>query len=92
MVAIAARAGAQESPLSLRVTGADTFEAHTRQAITFALAVSNEGPQRRTLALEYLLPDGWKALTPESPFSLEPSAHDLRVVSFLIPSRAPAGE
>ena len=63
LLSLATAAGAQEQPLTLRATGADTLEAHTRQTLTFVLTSGNGGPQRRSLTLEYLLPDGWKALT-----------------------------
>ncbi len=92
LLAVATTAGAENLPVTVRTTGVDLLEVHTRQAVTFALSVSNSGPQARTLILEPSLPPGWKALTQEGPFVLAPSATDLHVVSFLVPSRAAAAE
>jgi hypothetical protein len=92
LLAVATTAGAENLPVSVRATGADFLEAHTRQAVTFVLSVAHGGPQARTLILEPLLPPGWKVLTQEGPFVLAPSTTDLHMVSFLVPSRAAAGE
>jgi hypothetical protein len=63
LVFLATAAVAQDQPLTLRLMGADSAEAHTRQTLTFVLAAGNDSLQRRSLGLEYILPEGWKALT-----------------------------
>jgi hypothetical protein len=44
------------------------------------------------LSLDPLLPEGWKALTRDSEFTVEPSTTEVLVVSVLVPSRAAAAE
>jgi hypothetical protein len=91
-IASAGMAAAQDSPLSLRALGADSVEAYARQPVTFVLSVGNEGADSRTVSLDPLLPEGWKALTRESEFTVEPSANELHLVSVLAPSATPAAE
>jgi hypothetical protein len=85
-------AAAEDSPLSIQPVGPDSIESHTRQPVTFALAVTNSGAAGRTLALDPELPEGWKALTQESELAIGPSATDVHIVSLLVPSRTPAAE
>jgi len=87
----AVTASAQDGPLSLRTTLSNALEAHPRQVVSLALTVANQGPGSRTLVLEPVLPEGWKALYQETPFVLGPSSSGVHVVSFLLPSQALAG-
>lgn len=85
----AAAVGAQ--PVQLQLLGPSTFQVRTRQTVSFALSVQNEGTVPRTLELQADLPPGWRKLSTEGPFILAPGASELKVIGVLVPAQARAG-
>src|SRR5512143_1916859 len=81
-------APAAEAQVRLRLFGPETQQVRNRQTLSFALSVQNTGPNPRTLELETTLPAGWRQLSAESPFRLEPGAAELRVLGVLVPAEA----
>jgi len=82
---------AQGRPVQGRPAGPETLEAQPRQVVATAFRVTNNSPRRRELAAQVKLPKGWKLITTEFPFRLEPGRSDARLVSFLVPRTALAG-
>ncbi len=92
LFAIASTAVAEVPLISVRAVNAGALEAHPRQMVTFALVCENAGTVNRSFRLEIELPAGWKTLNQPETFSLEAASSEARIVSFLVPSQAAAGE
>lgn len=85
-------ARAQADSLQVRPADRELITQQPRQVVTLAFTVRN-GTNRRIEAEPLLvLPPGWRVVTPELPFGLAAGATAVRLVSFLIPETARAGE
>lgn len=91
LLAPAFTAEAAEAFLSIRLVGPDTVEAKPRTTVAVALACATTALETKTLAIEPVLPAGWKVLTAPEPSPVAPGAEDIRIVSLLVPEQAPAG-
>jgi len=92
LLAVATGAGAAGPSLAVRVAGPAVIEAANRQTLSIALACESFDTADRTVAIAPRFPDGWKAVWLGAEFTLAPGAADVRIVSFLVPAEAPAGE
>lgn len=75
------------------VTASDSsvFTVEPRQVVTRVFRVTNRGGPG-IFESRLILPEGWRALTPDFPFQLAPGASAMRLVSFFAPANTPAGE
>jgi hypothetical protein len=90
LLAAAVSAAAQDIAFSIRIAGPTSPVVGTRQTLTASLAVTN-GPLEHTLVVETVLPAGWRVVAGGDAFTLAPGREDLRLLSVLVPSSAPAG-
>lgn len=85
-------ARAQIDSLQVRPADRELITQQPRQIATVAFTVRN-GTGRHIEAEPLLaLPSGWRVVTPELPFSLAAGETVVRLVSFMIPETARAGE
>ncbi|KAA6183050.1 hypothetical protein F2Q65_16640 [Thiohalocapsa marina] len=87
-----ATTAALASGLDVTATDATVFTVEPREVITRVFQVTNRGGGNGTFEGQLLLPEGWRAITPNFPFRLAPGATSMRLVSFFPPERTPAGE
>ena len=59
--------------------------------VTTAIRVTNTSVARQTFESELHSPKGWRPISREAPFILEPQQSDARLVSVSIPAETPAG-
>ena len=59
--------------------------------LTVAVVAANRSPSERRLESHLALPFSWRSLTPDEPFTLGAAQSDTRLLSFAVPSSAPAG-
>ena len=71
---------------------AELLEARPREIVTTTFRVTNQTGNRREFLAQVKLPTGWKPITAEFPFELEPGRTEVRLVSFLIPRTTLAGK
>lgn len=57
----------------------------------FSIALWNKGSNSTRVRPQLNLPEGWKSITNSASFSLEAGAKALKIISFVIPSKALAG-
>jgi hypothetical protein len=92
LLAAADSARAQSDSLQVRPADRELITQQPRQIVTLAFTVRN-GTNRRIEAEPLLvLPPGWRIVTPELPFGLAAGETVVRLVSFMIPETARAGE
>jgi hypothetical protein len=70
----------------------DNLVARPRQVITAVFRVTNLFESEDEFLEELHLPEGWKMITSLIPFQIAPAATQVRMVSFLVPSDAMAGD
>ena len=90
LIAAATSAAAEDIAFTVRIAGPPDLETGTRATITVPLLIMNGGASR-TLDVEPVLPDGWRAVAGSGEVSLGADAEELRLVSILVPSHAAAG-
>ncbi|HQI82138.1 MAG TPA: hypothetical protein PLR71_11345 [Deltaproteobacteria bacterium] len=78
--------------LESRVLGKQLFEALPKDLLSVTIEVENGSGQRVECMPAVELPSGWKPITQDHPFTLEPGGSEVRLVSFFIPSAADTGE
>ncbi|UHD14942.1 peptidase associated/transthyretin-like domain-containing protein [Thiocapsa bogorovii] len=87
------------SPLLAQARGVDVrpmesrvFTVDPREVVTVVFQVANQTGQPNDFEGRLLMPEGWRAITPEFPFSLPAGGSVMRLVSFFVPERIAAGE
>lgn len=83
---------AQSGSLQVRLADREEFTQQPRDAVATTFNVRNSAGRRIEVESQLALPSGWRALTPDAPFELGEQEAAIRLVSFLIPEGAAAGE
>ncbi len=83
---------AQERGVSVSLTGQEVFEVEPKNVVTTTFNVRNTANEKQELTAYLILPEGWKNLTGEFPFTLEPGSNKIELVSFFIPKQTLAGK
>lgn len=68
------------------------FTVDPREVVTVVFQVTNRTGEGADLEGRLLMPEGWRAITSEFPFTLRSGGSAMRLVSFFVPERAAAGE
>lgn len=76
---------AQVLGVKVRPAQTELIQTEPRQVVTTVFRVTNLSGEKREFLAELKLPGGWKEITREFPFSLNPGQTDARLVSFFIP-------
>ncbi len=58
--------------------------------VATGIKVANRSSSSSSYRSKVMLPEGWRAVTRDFPFDLQPAASDVRLISFSIPANAPA--
>ncbi|MCD6116642.1 hypothetical protein J7K93_06490, partial [bacterium] len=69
----------------------DHFEVQPGQTVTVVFQVTNKTSAPRDLIGVVTLPEKWKLITSEYPFTLEGGEQDIRLISMYVPNDAPSG-
>ncbi|MCI0706273.1 MAG: SPOR domain-containing protein [Ignavibacteriae bacterium] len=69
----------------------DSLVAKPGSVVTAAVTITNRTARKQTYDPKLLLPAGWRAVTRESAFELQPNASDVRLLTFAVSSEVPAG-
>lgn len=88
----AAVAHAQTNSLQVRPADRELITQQPRQVVTVAFTVRNQTGRRIEAEPRLMLPAGWRIVTPELPFHIADGETVVRLVSFMIPETARAGE
>lgn len=83
---------AQARSVDVRPMDARVFTVDPREVVTQVFEVVNRTGATADLEGRLILPAGWRAITPEFPFSLPAGGRAMRLVSFLVPEGTAAGE
>ncbi|MBN1697942.1 MAG: hypothetical protein JW881_10550 [Spirochaetales bacterium] len=81
----------EENTGILAYTGKTPIAVTPANKITLTYLVTNTGDSPRTVRSKPDIPDGWRIVIPDRPFSLEPGETSLRLVPLYIPGRVRAG-
>ena len=84
--------GADSNEIEVRPTAEELIEAEPKSVITAAFRVTNISCLEQQFIADLELPEGWKIITREFPFSLSENQTEIKLVSFHIPSFALAGK
>ncbi len=84
--------GENSNEIEVRPTGEELIEAEPKSVVTTAFRVTNISSPEQEFIAELKLPEGWKIITREFPFSLSENQTEIKLVSFHIPSFALAGK
>jgi len=91
MALLTASAVAQNR-VEVRPAGEDYLEADPRSTVTTLVRVRNLWDRDLELVTEVIMPEGWKLITQEAPYTLNSQESDLRLLSLYIPQNVPAGD
>ena len=69
----------------------DSIRVKPGGVVTTALTVANRSTRQQTYDTRLVLPSGWRAVTHEAPFALQPNESDVRLVGVAVASQMPAG-
>ena len=83
---------AQARGVDVRPMNARVFTVDPREVVTVVFQVANQTGQPNDFEGRLLMPEGWRAITPQFPFSLPAGGSAMQLVSFFVPERAAAGE
>jgi hypothetical protein len=83
---------AQAGGLEVRPADREQIASGPREVVATTFAVRNASGAPLEVEPRLVLPAGWSAITPETPFDLAISESSVRLVSFMIPESARAGE
>jgi hypothetical protein len=92
LVPIPSTVFAQARGVDVRPMGARVFTVDPREVVTVVFQVTNRTGGAADLEGRLLMPAGWRAITPELPFTLPPGGTVARLVSFFVPEGTAAGE
>ncbi|MFO7891623.1 MAG: carboxypeptidase-like regulatory domain-containing protein, partial [bacterium] len=91
LLTISQLAGKNPNEIEVRPTGEELIETEPKAVVTTAFRVTNLSSPEQEFVAEIDLPEGWKLITREFPFSLSPNQTEIKLVSFHIPTYALAG-
>lgn len=91
LFALSARALAQTESLQVRPADREQFSHAPREVVAITFMVRNASGSR-DVEPRLILPAGWRPMTPDLPFSMAERDSALRLISFVIPERAAAGD
>ncbi|HEY6953573.1 MAG TPA: hypothetical protein VI758_14290, partial [Bacteroidota bacterium] len=80
----------QQGEEEVRPASSAPLESRPGTVAAVGIKVTNTAVQKRQYQSQLVLPQGWKVVARDFPFELQPSESDVRLVSFSIPSDAPA--
>ncbi|QVL51026.1 MAG: hypothetical protein KFB96_11820 [Thiocapsa sp.] len=83
---------AQARGVDVRAMDARVFTVDPREVVTVVFQVTNRTGAAADLEGRLSMPAGWRAITPEFPFTLPPGGTVMRLVSFFVPESTAAGE
>ncbi|MBU4053338.1 MAG: hypothetical protein KKA41_03150, partial [Proteobacteria bacterium] len=86
-----ARQGSAETGLEVRAIGSGLIQAKPRSVTTTLFTVTNTSSEPGEFMTEADLPEGWKLITNDFIFSLNPGENQTRLFSFFVPQTALAG-
>ena len=89
---VSAKVAAQHRGVQVRLMGQELLETGPQNLVTATLEVINISDEPLEFLPEINLPEGWKLITPSFPFHLAPRKSEMRLVSFLVPQTAMAGQ
>jgi hypothetical protein len=92
LVLIPSTVFAQARGVDVRPMDARVFTVDPREVVTVVFQVTNRMGGAADLEGRLLMPAGWRAITPEFPFTLPPGGTVMRLVSFFVPEGTAAGE
>jgi hypothetical protein len=81
----------ENNEFEIRPAGELIVETVPNKNITFAFKVTNKSA-RQEFTSDISLPEGWKAIVREFPFTLDQNQTDLRLISFYVPQAAAVGK
>ncbi|MEJ2628550.1 MAG: hypothetical protein P8078_08345, partial [bacterium] len=84
--------GANSNEIEVRPTAEELIETEPKSVVTAAFRVTNISSSEQQFIADLELPEGWKIITREFPFSLSENQTEIKIVSFHIPSFALAGK
>ncbi|SDW77700.1 hypothetical protein [Thiocapsa roseopersicina] len=83
---------AQARGVDVRAMDSRVLTVDPREVVTVVFQVTNRTGAAADLEGRLLMPEGWRAITPEFPFTLPAGGSAMRLVSFFVPERIAAGE
>ncbi len=83
---------AEYREVKIRPTSGDVFEVDPNSTVSLIFQITNSGNIDTEFMTEFELPDKWRLLTPNFPFSLPENGSDIRINSVMIPRSAQAGQ
>lgn len=83
---------AQARGVDVRAMDSRVFTVDPREVVTVVFQVTNRTGAAADLEGRLSMPEGWRAITPEFPFTLPAGGSAMRLVSFFVPERVAAGE
>ncbi|MCP4110506.1 MAG: hypothetical protein GY749_34120 [Desulfobacteraceae bacterium] len=83
---------AQQRGISVSLTGPEVFEVEPKNVVTTTFDIRNTANIKHELTAQLILPKGWKNLTGKFPFTLNPGANKIELVSFFVPRQTLAGK
>lgn len=75
----------------VRPNTTELVQSEPKKTVTTVFRVTNTSESRRTFIADVGLPENWRLISQEFPFTLEPQQTEIRIVSFFIPQNVPAG-
>lgn len=92
LLSVSQLAGKNPNEIEVRPTGEELIETEPKAVVTTAFRVTNLSSLEQEFEAEIDLPEGWKLITREFPFSLSPNQTEITLISFHVPSYALAGK
>lgn len=81
----------QRQDLDVRAAIQTKIGAKPGTIVAAGIRVTNKSALRNSYTSQVVLPHGWKLVTRDFPFDLQPNESDMRLISFSIPAETPAG-
>lgn len=84
--------GALAGGIDVTVADSSLLTVKPREVVTRVFRVTNRTGAPGTFQSQLMLPQGWRAITPDFPFQLAPGASAMRLASFFAPEHTAAGD
>lgn len=82
----------QQRDVTISVTVPTPISIPSNRLATLSLSITNTSQSPKSLHPRMVLPEGWKVVIPDSPFTLEPGATSNRLLTLRSPAKTRAGE